>query len=49
MKSLEINANLAEIESRLNKYAYLSKTTLPGSPDGKVFTILEANKRKIPP
>jgi hypothetical protein len=47
MKTLEINANLAEIESRLNKYPYLSKNTLPGSPDGRVFAILDANKRNL--
>jgi hypothetical protein len=40
MKALEISANLGEVESRLNKYAYLSKNTLPGSPDAKVFLIL---------
>ena len=47
MKTLEINANLAEIESRLNRYSYLSRKTLPGSPDGRVFAILESNKRKV--
>ena len=47
MKALEVNANLAEVESRLHKYPYLSKNNLPGSPDGRVFIILEANKRRL--
>jgi len=46
MKPLEVNANLAEVESRLNKYPYLSKNTLPGSPDGRVFAMLESIKRR---
>lgn len=45
MKALENNANLAEIEARLNKYSFLSRNNLPGSPDGRVFAILENTKR----
>ncbi len=44
MKVIENNANIAEIESRLNKHPYLSKNTLPGYPDAMVFSILESSK-----
>jgi hypothetical protein len=45
MKVLESNAKIAEIESRFNKYSYLSKNTLPGYADARVFQILESIKR----
>ena len=45
MKVLENNAKIAEIEARLNKYGYLSKATLPGYADGRVFLTLETIKR----
>lgn len=45
MKVIESSAKIAEIESRLNKYSYLSKNSLPGSADAKVFRILEFIKR----
>ena len=34
---LEANSKLLEVESRLNKYSYLSKKALPGSADALVF------------
>lgn len=40
MKLLENSGKVAEIESRLNKYTYLSKHNLPGYPDGLLFQIL---------
>ena len=47
MKTLESTSNTASIEARLNKYPYLSKNTLPGYPDAKVFSILESNKSTL--
>lgn len=40
MKVLENNAKIAEIQSRISKYGYLSKNSLPGYADGRVFQIL---------
>ena len=48
MKILDNNPVLAEIESRLNKYDYFSKNTLPGYPDARIFIILDDNKRTCP-
>lgn len=47
MKVLENNPKLAEIESRLNKFPYLSKNSLPGYPDAKIFQTLETAKSII--
>lgn len=47
MKLLENSDTIAEIESRLNKYDYLSRHPHPGYPDGKIFTILDDNKRNF--
>lgn len=44
MKVLENNARVAEIEARLTKYSYLSRKSLPGAADGRVFQALEQTK-----
>lgn len=40
MRALENSAKTAEIESRLSKYSYLSRNSLPGFADGRVFQLL---------
>ena len=48
MKLLENSDTIAEIESRLNKYDYLSRHPHPGYSDAKIFTTLDDNKRSFP-
>jgi len=45
MKILENSDTIVEVESRLNKYDYLSRHPHPGYSDAKIFTILDDNKR----
>lgn len=41
MKLLENSPKIAEIESRLTKYTYLSRSNLPGYSDGVIFQALK--------
>jgi hypothetical protein len=41
MKLLEGSPKIAEIESRLTKYTFLSRNNLPGYPDGVIFQTLK--------
>jgi hypothetical protein len=46
MKLLENSPKIAEIESRLAKYTFLSRSNLPGYLDGLIFESLNDSQSK---
>lgn len=47
MKILDSSPKIAEIESRLTKYTFLSRNNLPGYLDGIIFQNLKNGKSTI--